>query len=132
MLTASLDDFSIFGADLGAQMAQGDGAETDLCVLLTDWRAGGAGATSGATTEPSERQRSRRHRPVRRVGRYLAKSGHRVARRRGARPVALAAPVLSASHLAPSDPFIWDVGGRLMKFDGQHITATSASKRYPP
>ena len=39
MLTASLDDFSIFGADLGAQMAQGDGAETDLCVLLTDWRA---------------------------------------------------------------------------------------------
>ena len=50
MLTASLDDFSIFGADLGAQMAQGDGAETDLCVLLTDWRAGGAGGTLGATT----------------------------------------------------------------------------------
>ena len=50
MLTASLDDFSIFGADLGAQMAQGDGAETDLCVLLTDWRAGGAGGTPGATT----------------------------------------------------------------------------------
>ena len=47
MLTASLDDFSIFGADLGAQMAQGDGAETDLCVLLTDWCAGGAGATPG-------------------------------------------------------------------------------------
>ena len=60
MLTASLDDFSIFGADFGAQMAQGDGAETDLCVLLTDWCAGGAGGTSGATTEPSERQRSRR------------------------------------------------------------------------
>ena len=69
MLTASLDDFSIFGADLGAQMAQGDGAETDLCVLLTDWCAGGAGGTSGATTEPSERQLSRRHRPVRRVER---------------------------------------------------------------
>ena len=34
MLTASLDDFSIFGADFGAQMAQGDGAEADLCVLL--------------------------------------------------------------------------------------------------
>ena len=67
MLTASLDDFSIFGADLGAQMAQGDGAETDLCVLLTDWRAGGAGATTVATTEPSKCQRSRRHRPVRRV-----------------------------------------------------------------
>jgi hypothetical protein len=26
MLTASLDDFSIFGVDLGAQMALGDGA----------------------------------------------------------------------------------------------------------
>ena len=69
MLTASLDDFSIFGADLGAQMAQGDGAETDLCVLLTDWCAGGAGGTPGATTGPSERQLSRRHRPVRRVER---------------------------------------------------------------
>ena len=65
MLTASLDDFSIFGADLGAKMAQGDGAETDLCVLLTDWRAGGAGGTPGTTTGPSQRQRSRRHRPVR-------------------------------------------------------------------
>ena len=50
MLTTSLGDFSIFVADLGAQMAQGDGAETDLCVLLTDWRAGGAGGTPGATT----------------------------------------------------------------------------------
>ena len=69
MLTTPLDDFSIFGADFGAQMAQGDGAETDLCVLLTDWRAGGAGGTPGATTEPSERQRSRRHRPVQRVER---------------------------------------------------------------
>ena len=103
MLTASLDDFSIFGADLGAQMAQGDGAETDLCVLLTDWRAGGAGGTTWATTEPSERQLSRRHRPVRRVGRYLAKSGHRAARRRGARPVALAASLLLTDHLGPSE-----------------------------
>ena len=48
-------------------MAQGDGAETDLCVLLTDWRAGGAIRTHGATTGPSECQRSRRRRPVRRV-----------------------------------------------------------------
>ena len=102
MLTASLDDFSIFGADLGAQMAQGDGAETDLCVLLTDWRAGGAGATPVATTEPSERQLSRRHRPVRRVEAILAKYHHGPARRHGARPVAVAAPLLSAGHLAPS------------------------------
>ena len=48
-------------------MAQDDGAETDLCVLLTDWRAGGAGDTPGTTTGPAQRQRSRRHRPVRRV-----------------------------------------------------------------
>ena len=45
MLTASLDDFPIFGADLVAKMARGDGAESALCVLLTDWRAGGAGGT---------------------------------------------------------------------------------------
>ena len=67
MLTASLDDFSIFGADLGAKMAQGDGAETDLCVLLTDWRAGGADAThsnKGSSAGALERRGLARTRAV--------------------------------------------------------------------
>ena len=68
MLTTSLDDFSLLGARLGAQLAQGDDAETDLCMLLTDWRTRGANHTPAATTGPSKCQCSRRHRPVRRVG----------------------------------------------------------------